>query len=128
MRQNKSSATVASFKERDAWMRSLAASDGLSVFSKLVGIRLSLHLNCETGRCNPAYGTLARELGLRQKRSVIAAVAALEQGGWLLVKRSRGGAYTNSNSYKLNQPERATGDRGSTPTGEPEDTPGVINR
>jgi hypothetical protein len=91
--------TVATFKQRDTWMRAIAADD-LPVLVKLVGTRLALHLHCATGRCDPAYATLAKECRLSE-RSVCRAVAALRMRGWLKIKGTKGWRYTNKFFFQL---------------------------
>ena len=91
--------TVADLKEREAWSRAVIADD-LSPNTKLIGWRLALYLNFRTGRCNPSYQTLAREVRITE-RSAIRAVRALEDAGWLVVERSGGGPYSKTNNFKL---------------------------
>jgi hypothetical protein len=75
------------FKERDAWTRAVLASN-LSNGVMRLAVRLALHLNVETGRCDPGYDALSSELRL-SRRSIIRDVAVLEQAGWVSVARWR---------------------------------------
>jgi hypothetical protein len=54
------------FKERDAWMRAVLASN-LSNGVMRLAVRLALHLNVETGRCDPGYDALSSELRLSRR-------------------------------------------------------------
>ena len=92
--------TVADLKEREAWSRAVIADD-LSPNTKLIGWRLALYLNFRTGRCNPSYQTLAREVRITE-RSAIRAVRALEDAGWLVVERSGGGPYSKNKQLQTN--------------------------
>jgi hypothetical protein len=99
---------VRDFTARDRLMRGVAADRVLSPTARLVAVRVALFLNCKTGRCDPSYGTLAREIGISE-RSAIRAIAALEARGWVAVERSAGGRRDNTNQFHLFTPaERVT--------------------
>jgi hypothetical protein len=92
---------ITTFKFRDAWIRALLADADLSDGTKIVGVRLALHLHVNSGRCNPAYLTLASGTG-RYKRAAIRAIAALERGGW--IKIDRGNGRGRKNDFRLLTP------------------------
>jgi hypothetical protein len=105
------------FKERDAWMRAVLASD-LSNGVMRLAVRIALHLNVETGRCDPGYDALASELRL-SRRSIIRDVAVLEQAGWVSVARWR---QHQSNHFSL-----LRADRGDTALSPLKPAPEVTN-
>jgi hypothetical protein len=88
-----------SFRERDEWMRAVLASD-LPHVAVRIAIRIALHLRVNTGRCDPAYTTLAAETHVPE-RSVYRLVALLEHAGWIAIQRTRG---RHSNQYVLLNP------------------------
>jgi hypothetical protein len=96
---------ITTFKDRDAWIRALYASD-LTLAAKAIGARLALHLHIKTGRCDPAHLTLANETGISE-RSVYRAIAALENAGWIEVDHSGGGRHCK-NDCRLVLPETLT--------------------
>ena len=90
------------FKARDDWLRALAGAE-LSAMTRLIGMRLGLHLNCNTGRCDPSYAGLACEIGT-SRSGAIRAIAALEASGWIEVDRHGGGRHRR-NDFQLITPE-----------------------
>jgi hypothetical protein len=88
---------AATFKDRDAWMRAVAADSGLSQPRRLIAVRLALHFIEKTGRCEPAIETLAHEVGM-DRASVFRAIDALAERGWLEVEGSKG---RHRNNYRL---------------------------
>jgi Helix-turn-helix domain len=94
---------VKTLKDRDEWLRALAATGDLSVTVRLIGMRIGLYHHIRTGQCNPGYVTLCKELSVF-KSTVIRAVAILENAGWFVVLRSRGGQWSNANEYQLRIP------------------------
>jgi hypothetical protein len=96
------------FKERDEWMRSVVESDLPHGVVRLA-VRFALHLNVETGRCDPGYDALASELRL-SRRSIIRDVAVLEQAGWVSVARWR---QHQTNQFSLLRADR--GDKALSP-------------
>lgn len=89
-----------SLVERDAWIAAVLSSEGLSLGTKLVGTRIALHLNRQTGRCDPSVATLCSGVALTT-RAVEKAITVLEKGGWLV----RGRGAHRSNKYVLRLPE-----------------------
>lgn len=73
-------AAVRTFKDRDAWIRGVITDKQLSAIERLIGVRLAEFLHTTTGRCDPAYETLASEIGVHRV-SAIRAVAALAERG-----------------------------------------------
>jgi Helix-turn-helix domain len=92
--------TITTFKDRDQWLELLLADDELSLGAKVVGSRIALHHNVETGQCNPKIETLVDGTRISQS-SVRRHVAELETAGWLRVDRTVG---RYSNSYELRVP------------------------
>jgi hypothetical protein len=76
------------FKERDQWICCVLASS-LPHAAVRVYTRLAMHLNLETGRCDPSFDTLSRETHIPE-RSVYRLVALLEAQGWIGTERTRG--------------------------------------
>src|SRR5689334_2455070 len=85
---------LATFKQRDAWMRDVLADSALSHATRMVAVRLALYVYLKTGRCNPSYGELGKALGC-DRRTTIRAVAELVKRGWL-VKSDSKGWYSNN--------------------------------
>ena len=77
-------------RERDMWMKALLASTERNT-ANIVGQRLAMYLNIATGRCNPSYAGVARDLGNISERTVIRTIAALEESGWIKIERTAGG-------------------------------------
>jgi hypothetical protein len=80
------------FKQRDDWMRAVLAAE-LPHAAHILALQIALHLNVESGQCNPPYKTLAAKSRM-SKRSIIRMVAMLERTGWLIVARD-GWHHTN---------------------------------
>jgi hypothetical protein len=83
---------VTDLRSRDQYMIAFneAASciEGANLFTVALGNRVALHFNCKTGRCDPGYDTLAKEMG-KSERTVERHVTLLVDTGWL--QRKRGG-------------------------------------
>jgi hypothetical protein len=111
---------ITTFKVRDEWIKLLLAADGdeLSPGAKIVGARIALHRNIETGQCNPSLPQLAAGTGTSD-RNVRRMLNELEQAGWLIVDKSRGGRRSvttyNSNSFELAVPITRTDVSGFNP-------------
>jgi hypothetical protein len=86
------------FKERQGWIDRTMADHDLTPAARLIGARLGLHKNLDTGQCNPGYGTLGKESGY-PVRSAMRAIAELESKGRIGATRTEGGG--KSNSYTL---------------------------
>jgi hypothetical protein len=87
---------IKTFKDRDDWMRAINASS-LPHTARCLAFGIALHLNIKTGRCDPSYDLLVKEVGI-SKRSIVRLVALLKRVGWLGVKRGGDG---HTNSYVL---------------------------
>lgn len=98
-------------------MRAVLGSD-LSNGVMRLAVRLALHLNVETGRCDPGYDALSSELRL-SRRSIIRDVAVLEQAGWVSVARWR--------QHQTNQFSLLRGDRGDKALSPLKQAPEVTN-
>jgi hypothetical protein len=109
-------AKIERFLDRDVWIRAMLAIDNevLSASTKLVAVRIALHLNINDGRCFPSVQTLAE--GTRVcERHIPRVLAALERSGWLAITRSPGrqrgyGGRGRANSFRLMMPETLTPD------------------
>jgi hypothetical protein len=88
------------FAERDEWMRAALASDLPHVAARLA-VRVALHLNVDTGRCDPSAPMLAAESHVSE-RSVYRLLDLLEHLGWLSITRVAGRA----NRYSLLTPDK----------------------
>ena len=82
-------------------LQAIIADIELSPSAKLVATRLLYHHSAQTGRCSPSYQTLAEGTSLT-RRSVITGVRELEEGGWVLVQRVKGGDPTAARGFVTN--------------------------
>jgi hypothetical protein len=89
-------------KDLLAWMRALLASEERGVV-KLVGLRLALHVNNTTGRCDPSYPTLGKGTNM-SSRSAMRAISALAERQWIAIEPRAG----TSNFFHLLPPEGVT--------------------
>ncbi|WP_431014767.1 helix-turn-helix domain-containing protein [Bradyrhizobium pachyrhizi] len=78
------------FKARDAWISAVLAAD-LPHATARVAAAIAMHLNVESGQCNPGYPTLALASSISE-RSVYRHVELLERAGWVEVERTTGHA------------------------------------
>jgi hypothetical protein len=88
--------------EHFRWMQAVLAVPN-STFThaqKTVLVRLALHLNLKTGRCDPSIETIAAGAAV-SPRAAQATLATAQQLGWLT--RLCGGGRGNTNSYSLHQ-------------------------
>jgi hypothetical protein len=85
---------------REQWMLALLASSETST-AKMVGSRLALYLNVRSGRLDPSYDGIVRDLGGSVSRETVKrAVHQLEGQGWISVQRVRRGG-RKRNEYTL---------------------------
>ncbi|WP_164937282.1 helix-turn-helix domain-containing protein [Bradyrhizobium vignae] len=93
---------IKTFKDRNAWIELLFAAnrDTLGASEKIVGARIALHHNVDTGQCNPSIGKLVFGTSLSES-TVRRMIQNLERAGWLLVDRTRG---RHANSFELRAP------------------------
>lgn len=77
----------AGYKFRDQWLGAVSDAD-MSPPAYRTAIRLYLAFNCQTGRCDPKFETIATELGVH-RRTVERGVSDLEKAG-LLIPSGRG--------------------------------------
>lgn len=84
-------------KGRYMWMSDVAGDVRLSHATRLIGLRLAMHLNIRTGQCNPAMATLSAECAV-STRTVERAIRDLEQRGYV---RRDSKAGRTSNHYTL---------------------------
>jgi hypothetical protein len=91
------------FIERDDWLRAVCASDLPHVTAR-IAVRIGLHLNVTSGRCDPGIDKIATGSNISE-RSAYRQVAALRRAGWLAIRR--GGGRQRSNEYTLKYPDTA---------------------
>jgi hypothetical protein len=105
---------ISKFKHRDEWIRLLVAVEAqpagrpkkpgtdntLTASAKAVAVCVALHLNIETGRCDPSNEDLATGTGMSE-RNVRRMLRELEQSGWMKVE-VRG--HHQYNSFELRVP------------------------
>jgi hypothetical protein len=85
---------------REQWMVALLASTETST-TKMIGSRLALYLNVRSGRLDPSYDGVVRDLGGSVSRETVKrAVHRLEMEGWISVQRVRRGG-RKRNEYTL---------------------------
>jgi hypothetical protein len=124
---------VTNVHQRHNWMCAVVAAKERTETQRLWAVRLALHLNITTGRCDPSYRTLAAEVGVSERTSMRTA-AALEAAGWLRIERTAGGSSRNTNKFQLlvipdagetaadeAAPEQSRGDRAVSPVTGPRD-------
>lgn len=92
--------------------RSAICESSLPADVRHVALVLSLHMSERGDSCYPSLATLCRETG-RRKETVVRAIATLEDGGWLEVRRSNGGR-GRPNEYRGAIPDSATEQERST--------------
>src|SRR5262245_42662916 len=96
---------IESTADRMNWIAAVGMDRRLPDRSRRIVQRLGMHLNLETGRCDPTMKVLAMMSGLGESRSAeeMARRAVLEgeKLGWIRVRRRNGGAHTRSNAYAL---------------------------
>ena len=111
---------VTDLRSRDRYMiafnEAASSIDGMTVFIATLCNRIALHHNCKTGRCDPGYDTLAKEMGTTP-RNVMRGIKLLEDAGWL--QRKRGGR-DDKVSFTLCIPDAAHSSGGDT-TDPPDD-------
>lgn len=97
--------TVADNRGRMRFIEALIAHQGLAAIERLVGVRLALFLNLQTGQLNPSFKTIANSTGISD-RSAKRHVQALVDAGWVTRESRRGRV---SNAYGLILPTVPTG-------------------
>jgi hypothetical protein len=95
--------------ERYAWMEGVLAHSELTDAQKLVMIRIALHLNFSSGRCDPGLRTIAAGCRMSE-RAVRMAVTRAEGLG--LLRRDIGGGAGHTNAYRLAAPKTRNGGAG----------------
>jgi hypothetical protein len=68
--------------------------------AKSVATQIALHLNVDTGQCNPSSERLAHGTGLHE-RTVRKLIVRIEQAGWIRIERAHG----RVNSFQLMMPD-----------------------
>src|SRR6478752_3706608 len=89
---------ISTFRQRDEWIGQMLSADdeALTAATKLVAVRIALHLNVKKGQCYPSVPTLAKGTNICA-RHIPRVLAVLERSGWLAITRSQG----RSNSFLL---------------------------
>lgn len=94
------------------WQEAVLADRGVTNAEARVALRLALHFNVDTGRCNPSIKkTLVPGTGLA-RRTVQNAISALQNRGWLWVEHGGHGPGDSSN-YRFVWPKDHDGDAAS---------------
>jgi hypothetical protein len=100
-------AALSKRREHFAWQEHVAARTDLTPAIKVVLLRLALHHNVKSDRCDPSYGTLAAGAGVSE-RTAIRAIAEAESKGLIAVTRTTGGRHANTNSFRFILPDGVT--------------------
>ncbi|MPR62733.1 helix-turn-helix domain-containing protein [Ochrobactrum intermedium] len=79
---------AAYLKNRDLWIRMLVDDIDLSHATVRVGLHLAMRINADDKAAWPSTATIAKLTGV-SVRSVISALQALEDAGYLLCARKR---------------------------------------
>ena len=90
----------ASFEERDDYMRAVNAAKGMSKTVKCILHTLALHHNVKSGKCNPAYKTIAAGADVSESTARRCLLQA-EATGWLAIRRSSGGHHNATCDFIL---------------------------
>ena len=86
------------YAEHFRWMQEVLAERAFTHAQKVILVRLALHLNLKSGRCDPSVETVAIGAAVKA-RAVQATIAQAQELGWLI--RHEGGGRGNTNSYTL---------------------------
>lgn len=81
---------------RDRWMEMVLGKSWLAENYRIIGVRLALYANFDEQFARPSIDRIAKDTGT-SKRTVIRAIAALEDAGLLEIKRRKRGV----NNYVL---------------------------
>src|SRR5215831_14102516 len=98
---------IGSTQDRHNWIKAMMLDARLSDRDKTVLTRLALHLNLETGRCDPTIDLLALETSIpgneqSARRIVRRSLARGDKLGWIeRTGRHAGSRWNRSNSYRL---------------------------
>jgi hypothetical protein len=102
------SPSIAGPAQRDAWMAAIiAARNTMPPLNGDIAIRLALHFNCKTARCDPGYPTLAKGTDCTVN-SAKRACRELERDGWIRIRRTAGGHHDEKASFELLLNERVS--------------------
>jgi hypothetical protein len=75
-------------RNRDKWIRELVEDDRLSHAAVRVGVHIAMRINADDRAAWPSTKTIAKATGV-SLRSVLSALTALEDTGYLLAARKR---------------------------------------
>jgi hypothetical protein len=87
------------YRDRMAWMEDVLADPALSNGEKVVAMRLALHKNVRTSRCDPGIETISKGVAMRS-RNVQYTLGRLEERGWIR-RRMGGHGPRNTTQYDL---------------------------
>jgi hypothetical protein len=107
-------------KERYKWMEAVLAAPEFTAAQKAVLMRLALHQNVKTRRCDPSIVGLAAGSAVGD-RAVQKTLVVAENRGW--IKRHVGGGRSNRSTYDLRFPKTDAAEKtpsGGSPFAEPE--------
>ncbi len=100
------SSAVSGHKGRDRWICAILTHHDLMTPLELrVAVRLGIFFNCTTGRCDPGYARLAKELCI-PPRSARRCVAALVERGFVGRDEGAGGSHDQKRNFSLFMPAR----------------------
>ncbi|GJE43843.1 hypothetical protein AEGHOMDF_3022 [Methylobacterium soli] len=102
-------------RDRERWIAAVLADPEMTAQCKVVAVRLALHHNIGTGRCDPSVDGLAAG-ACCTSRAVEKAIAFLDKAGWISRSSTRG---RHRNRYQL-RVERASAHPSKSPDDESE--------
>lgn len=88
MTKRNNAETADFLRNREKWIRALVEDARLSHATVRVGVHIALRINAEDREAWPATKTMAKSTGVHV-RSVIRAIDAMEETGYLLMARKR---------------------------------------
>jgi hypothetical protein len=100
---------ISGHKGRDQFICAILTRDVLPLLEVRVAVRLGIFFNCKTGKCDPGYDTLARELGI-SRRTLFRAIARLKADGWIAIQRVGGDEHVQFSLFippQLGSPNKA---------------------
>src|SRR5262245_54788204 len=80
---------VATFKDRDAFIRDMMADRGMTMGERAIIARLALHFDVEDGSLCIDYWTVGKDVGVCE-RTAMRAAAKAEARGWIRIEHRPG--------------------------------------
>jgi len=102
---SKSKRSQARSRYRFGWLEHVTARADLTPTEKVVLLRLGLHQNRKTGRCDPSYVGLAERCAVTERTAIRGIAKGIAKG--LLVRALHGNGHGHRNQYKLVIPNTA---------------------